>query len=207
MTTAVSLWDRLLADVTPADVDAMRAVCAEAETRRPLATYDTGTVSLAAAVLLHALTRTLRPQVIAEIGTFIGTSTYAMVGSAIHTCDKDNACLRSRGHVTAHQKTHSTTMLRRMLERRLPVDFWFFDGRIQDEDVYFIRELSTPNAVFAFDDYSIGVRKPGAPDKGVLNVTKLQAFYPRHELHTPPERVLTLDSLTTIAVLSPVGLL
>lgn len=206
MTAAVDLWGRVLSAVSPADIDAVRVICAQAEGRRKVATYNTGTIGLASAVLLRAVTSRLRPETAAEIGTFIGTSTFSIVADRVYTCDKNNACVGSTHTVVAFPKTRSTVMLRKMREKGIPVDFWFLDGRIEPDDVAFIRELSSPAAVFALDDYTIGVRRAGDPDKGILNAEILQPLFPLHQLYPPPDHVLGLGQ-TSIALLAPEGVL
>ena len=77
--------------------DPVQQLMADCERRRPLARYNTGTISEAACLYLGALTACLRPSVIVEIGTFIGTSALTMAqcsagNTRIFTCDKDNDC-------------------------------------------------------------------------------------------------------------------
>lgn len=204
--TGPSFWDQLIASVTPAQVETLRAQAAEAELRRPRADYDTGTVSLAACVALHALTLAVRPKVAIEVGTFIGTSTMAIVADRIYTCDKDNACLPSSDRIRAFPKTRSTAMFKRLVVAREQAQFFFFDGRIQDEDLTLLIRLSTPRTVYAFDDYEVGHK--GRAEKGIINVDKLRPHLPSdYVLQPPPARVGTLDSRTTIAVLAREGLL
>lgn len=162
--------------------------------RKPL---ETGTISEAACLYLRALCEKVRPIVAVEIGTFIGTSALvlAAVAARVYTCDKDNDVFRSTGRITAYGKTTSTAMLTDLVRQGLKADLFFFDGRIQDEDIPLIQRLSTPNAVYAFDDYE-------GHEKGAINVRKLQpCLSPDYRLIEPPFAVDTLPSRTTIAVL------
>jgi predicted O-methyltransferase YrrM len=205
MTAPTTPWPALVAQVTSGHLDELRALGVEAETRRRLATYDTGTVSLAAAVVLRALTLALAPKVAIEIGTFIGTSTTAMVAERIYTCDKDNACVQSSGRITAFTKTSSTRMFEALVKRGVQAQFFFLDGRLKPVDLPLVRHLAAPEAVFAFDDYELGPK--GQKQKGMLNTDWLRPQLPGYVLIEPPADVLGLDSTTTIAVLAPEGLL
>jgi hypothetical protein len=195
------LWDRLLAvpDSWTADAETTRRYC---ETLRPKAEYDTGSVPLASALILRALSEWLKPIVAIEIGTFIGHSTLALGKGAKHvyTCDKSNACLDSDARRTCFQKTGSTKMLRTLATMRIPkAALWFFDGRIQDPDVDLILGLSAPLPVYAFDDFS-DVR---GHDKGLANVAKLRpALSGSFVLLEPDQRL----GPSTVAVLMPAAL-
>jgi predicted O-methyltransferase YrrM len=201
MNASTEFWSRLLSGVTSDDIDQAVHAAAAAETRRALAAYDTGTVSVAASVVLRAITRSLRPRTAIEVGTFIGTSTDAIQSDRIYTCDKDNDCVPSTQRIRAFPKTRSTMMLKRLVVAREHAEFFFFDGRIQDEDLVLIERLSTPTTVYAFDDYEWNHK--GSPEKGVINVDKLRPrLTPAYELFTPPEEVCGLPQKTTIAVLA-----
>lgn len=170
-----------------------------AERRRRLAKYDTGTISEAACLYLRAVTEYYQTKIAIEIGTFIGTSALAMRADRVYTCDKSNDCGPRAGHIICHPYTSSTRMLSGLALRGVRADFFFFDGRIKWPDIDPIRELSTPSAVYAFDDYE-------GEEKGVVNVERLRPYLPRHyALVPPPTRVLDLESTTTIALLVPNG--
>jgi hypothetical protein len=185
-----------LAAVRPDWLQEIRAHAAQAEARRALARYDTGTISEAACVYLRALTERFRPKVAIEIGTFIGTSALAMRADRIYTCDKSNDCGPKEKRIVCHPYTGSTRMLAALVDRGVRADFFFFDGRIKDADEAMILALSTPETVYAFDDYE-------GREKGVLNVERLTPYLPHHTLVPPPADVLSLPSKTTIAVLVP----
>lgn len=195
-------WPAVLERVTSAHLEELRQLGVKAEARRRLATYDTGTVSLAAAVVLRALTLALAPKVAIEIGTFIGTSTTAIVAERVYTCDKDNACLQSTDRITAFPKTRSTRMFEALVGRGVQAEFFFFDGRLREPDLPLVQNLAAQGAVFAVDDYCYGSK---GREKGMLNVDWLRPQVPGYVLIEPPVDVLGLDSTTTIAVLAPEG--
>ncbi len=176
-----------------------------AEPRRALDRYDTGTISEAACLYLRAVTEIVRPAVAVEIGTFIGTSALAMAARRVYTCDKSNDCGHLAKHIVRHPYTGSTKMLAGLAARGIKAGFFFFDGRIKDADERLILDLSTPETVYAFDDYE-------GREKGVLNVERLAPLLPGRTLILPPDHVrgplggdlrAALGGRTTIALLAP----
>jgi len=164
-----SYWDALL-DILPKDaIPELIRFARQAESLRKHATYNTGTIPLETAVQLRAVCHYYRPRIIVEIGTFIGTSTYAMVASdRLFTCDERNDCLVATDNVIPHPYMGSTAMLRALVEEGHAgdVDLFFFDGRIQNADIPLIQHLSHPKTIYAIDDCADG-------QKGVANIKKL----------------------------------
>lgn len=159
-----TVWDGFLECLQAEDLPELVSNISRCEPRREQARYNTGSVPIETSVLLRAMCRYYKPRVIAEVGTFIGTSTEAMVAArAIYTCDRSNDCLPATPEIVTHPYRSSTEMLREMQD---PVDLFFFDGRIQDEDLPQIQRLSHPRTVYVFDD-CIG------QEKGVANVSKV----------------------------------
>ena len=177
----------------------------QCERLRPLATYNTGSISEAAGVYLYLLCERFRPRTIVEIGTFIGKSARSMTIlcdglEMLYTCDMNNDCIPSTPLITCHPKTISTQMLGGLVEKGVKADFFFFDGRIQVPDLALILRLSHPNTVYAFDDYEY---LNGKMMKGVANIMMLHPYLKEHVLVSPPAKVGDLDSKTSIAVLVP----
>lgn len=181
-------------------LEPMREMAAEAETLRGLAKRNTGAISVAAAVYLRAMTAYFEPKVAIEIGTFIGVSTRAIAAKHVYTCDKSNGCLPSTRRITCHPFTGSTRMLSMLARQRRTADFFFFDGRIRDNDIDLLQQLSTDRTVYAFDDFD-------GEEKGVVNVNLLTARWPaisrRYHLMRPPAAVPGVEGQTTIAALIP----
>ena len=193
----------------PVSVDAsvlaiLRETHEQCERLRPLAAYNTGSISEAAGLYLFLLCERFRPKLVAEIGTFIGKSARSMnlcdCVERIYTCDKDNDCIPSTHWIICHPKTISTQMLGGLLDKDLKVDFFFFDGRIQVPDLALILRLSHHETVYAFDDYEY---LNGKMMKGVANIMMLHPYLKEHVLVGPPAKVGDLDTKTTIAVLVP----
>lgn len=185
-TQPVSYWDALIDRVPPATVVQLMQFARKAEKLRPLAKYNTGTIPIETALLLRGLTTYYRPKVIAEVGTFIGTSTYALEAAhVLYTCDRDNNCLAAdpARHIVVNPFLTSTQMFQRMLndgfERR--VDLFFLDGRLTHEDLPLIQRLGHARTVFALDDCS---QVRGA-NKGLHNLALLKPLLPDHAIIGP----------------------
>ena len=190
--------------VDPVLLNLLRDKYEQCERLRPLATYNTGSISEAAGVYLYLLCERFRPKTVVEIGTFIGKSARAMTIAdtieVIYTCDKDNDCIPNTPLIRCHPKTISTTMLGTLVEKGVKADFFFFDGRIQVPDLALILCLSHPHTVYVFDDYEY---LNGKMMKGVANIMMLHPYLNEHVLVRPPQKVGDLDSKTSIAVLVP----
>lgn len=172
---------------------------------RPEKNTKTGTMSLASCKSLYALGARVMPKVVVEIGTFIGTSTEVlqMWARELFTCDKDNDLWRFEesfqwgAKSTTYPRHTSTSMLTDLVGKgyRGKVDLFFFDGRIQDEDMGLIGLLSHDRTVYAFDDYE-------GQEKGVVNMRRFAGTITtrRHEVVLPAPD-------TTIAALVPYWML
>lgn len=187
-----TFWESLLNYLIPTDLPDLVLQIPQCEARRSRAKYNTGTIPFESASYLRALTRFYQPEVAVEVGTFIGTSTHALSAKrVVYTCDQSNDCLPSEYELEPNILTHpyqsSTQMLKQIQE---PVDLFFFDGRIQKEDMPHIQRLMKPSTVFVVDDYVQG-------EKGVANVERLAPHLTNHMLFTPD------PGPSTLAVIAP----
>lgn len=178
-----AVWDWLLDWLDSADLLDLLTVVEQAEPRRAAARYNTGSIPLETALLLRAVCRYYQPSVIAEIGTFIGTSTQALLAtSALYTCDCNNDCFHPVDPLYRCFPRHSSTqMLEAILAAGDRVDCFFFDGRIQPADLPLIQRLSHADTIYLFDDCS----NVAGADKGLANLVLLQPFVPQHLLVAP----------------------
>lgn len=172
----------------------LRKKYVHAETLRKKAKCDTCSVSDAGGFYLHSLCMRFHPEIIVEVGTFVGKSTVSMYANHIYTCDWNNDCLESSSNITCFPYTSSTDMLKQLVGK-VKVDMWFFDGRIQNKDVPLIKEMSKPSTIYAFDDYR-GI------DKGVFNVGRLMPSL-REYIFIPPRDWDHNGGEIRIAVLVP----
>jgi hypothetical protein len=163
------------------------------EALRKSAEYNTGSISIAASVGLSLLINYFRPDVVAEVGTFIGRSTYSVAlghtlngfkSPQIHTCDFSNdiridfdSILES---VIQYPKKSSTDMLNAIISHGISPDIYLLDGRIQNDDIPLFVKLHAENAVFFLDDFE-------GTEKGVSNAFTLQnSFKNKFLLAYPP---------------------
>lgn len=179
-----SYWDALIDACPKSDLLDLLAIIAAAEPRRAHAQYNTGSIPLETALQLRAACHYYQPRVVAEIGTFIGTSTLALRATeALYTCDRDNDCMPPSGNIHPHPYQSSTQMLQRMFDDGYAnqVDLFFFDGRLSPSDIPLIESLSHPRTIYLFDDCS--ARPPS--DKGLANIKQLTTIVPDHVLAPP----------------------
>lgn len=150
---------------------------------RSEADYNTGSVPYDDAVELYKLVRIFAPQVIAEVGTFIGVSTCTMreaVSSAqIYTCDSSNDITVSPHDTKIEQypRCTSTEMFTDLAEKGVKVDLIYLDGRLSQSDAEPLSKIVHDKTVIILDDFE-GI------EKGVVNAMMLEApnralIYPR----------------------------
>jgi predicted O-methyltransferase YrrM len=144
---------------------------------------------------LFCLAHFYEPKTVCEIGTYRGRSATAlalgMESGKLWTCDKDNDWLvpsPNQVQIIQHRKMGSTSMLSEMKEL---IDLFFFDGRVQVDDVPHIKRLSHKNTVYVFDDFE-------GLEKGVHNALKLND--PSKILITQNDRLAALIPWETIRV-------
>lgn len=176
----------------------------ESQPLREKAKFNTGSISRTTAVALRAISAWRQPDIVVEIGTFIGVSTRTLArGTAriVITCDISNDCLPSNWVIRTNPYTKSTDMLKYLVKHAYTfsvdkpsrVDLFFFDGLLSPEDAMLVRKLSTPDTVYVFDDFN-------GEFKGVHNVRKLQPLLPCHVLMSADGWV---RADTTLGVLVP----
>lgn len=179
--------------------------------------YNTGSITLSAALALHLMVRNTQPTSIFEVGTFIGKSTLSMAlaldangaGGEIYTCDGSNnfhVPKLSKAAIHGFPKATSTAALEELAKKRVKVDMLHLDGRISARDAELIEQIADPRVILALDDFE-GV------EKGVANLSMLRGrqFFAQHMLVYPmSEHILSLlGCLTrnTTALLVPIAAL
>jgi len=184
------------------------------EELRQRAKVDTGSIPASTAWLLYSAVFHFRPARILEVGAYIGKSTISMALGAdaagieceIQTCDETNDIVLpaiARSRIVQHHSS-SVEMLQRIHgSNPMRFDFLHLDGRVRPEDLAILRQLLSPDAVIALDDFE-GVAK------GVANVFAIRGarFLPDHTLIYPcsPDllRAWGLFDRSTTALLVPV---
>ena len=117
-------------------------------------------IGRADAIFLQLACLVERPKKIMEIGTWLGTSAYAMAQTSdtlIYTCDQgpDNFYIHEgndsyTNRIIRHSDTHSSEFLKKIDGG---FDFVFVDGNIDDDDVEGIFEKCEDNFTFISHDY------------------------------------------------------
>lgn len=175
------MMPQILSKITDALRAEVRAIREEAETRRPLADYNTVSITEQECLYLRAMTEWLRPRIAVEVGTFIGSSTYSIRAEHVYTCDKSNDCVKSSSRITCFPRRSSTDMLTELVKKGDRVaDFFFLDGRLNWDDVELILKLSSPITAYAVDDYE-------RHEKGVINVGMLLPSLKHYAFVPPPQ--------------------
>lgn len=189
-------WDKLYGSpLTPNGIEGLKRIAADNERRRAQAKYNTGTITLPQMTQLSCIACTHRPSTIVEIGTFIGNSAMAFQhgypASVIHTCDRSNDCLASTETLRTYPGYESTKLLAHLLDSQVKADFFFFDGRIQPNDLDMIRDLSHPNTLYLFDDYR-------GMEKGIVNARILGTLFPKSRVLLEPDARVPDSTLAAI---------
>jgi predicted O-methyltransferase YrrM len=155
---------------------ALANVEAIARRNESLVAHKTGSISYASMVSLFALGYACRPQVIVEVGTYLGRSGLSLLMGArtalagvaepiLHTCDmsaNEAQFGAYKEQVNYFGKQKSTEMFAELARRGVKADLVFFDGRLQNEDLPLLHQLLKLETVYAFDDFE-------GNEKGVFN--------------------------------------
>lgn len=163
---------------------------------RTQADYDTGSISSSAIWTLFSACSFFKPKIIAEVGTFIGKSTFAMAcaldtahtnESNIFTCDFSNSItleFTTRTKIRQFKKKSSTDMFSTMLNEGVICDLLVLDGRLQNQDYSLLLEILHSDAIILLDDFE-------GTEKGVVNAQQLmRTLQGSHLLVYPPTREL-----------------
>jgi predicted O-methyltransferase YrrM len=170
-----AIWDTLFADLP----DLPWHVIEDLEKLDPA--RRTGSTNHASLVALWSVIRYFRPKTVAEVGTYIGKSTFVLsrLGADVHTCDMTHDFKLPIATKITQYHSSSTEMLAKMEGK---IDLLHLDGRLQADDREHLARLCTPDTIITLDDFE-GV------EKGVWNA--MQFDLSKRILVYPPERVLT----------------
>jgi predicted O-methyltransferase YrrM len=170
-----AIWDTLFADLP----DLPWHVIEDLEKLDPA--RRTGSTNHASLIALWAVIRHFRPKVVAEIGTYIGKSTFVLAreGADVHTCDMTHDFKLPLTTSITQYHSSSTEMLAKLDGN---IDLLHLDGRLQPDDKPHLERLFTPDTVITLDDFE-GI------EKGVWNA--MQIDLSQRILVYPPERELT----------------
>jgi predicted O-methyltransferase YrrM len=157
---------------------------------RDQATYNTGSLHREDMADVMDIVAYFRPTLIAEVGTFIGRSTYSLaVGSGdkatVYTCDASNDIKlppmpEGAARVVQFPNTTSTDMFKSLLaDKNLgrKIDLFYIDGRVSEEDKALMLQLSNDRTIIVLDDFE-GVEK-GVANGMLLGTPNHLLIYPR----------------------------
>jgi predicted O-methyltransferase YrrM len=166
------------------------------EELREQADYNTGSISTGAIWTLFSACTFLKPKMIAEVGTFIGKSTFSMACALdlvprhkgiIWTCDFSNNVnldFATQTQVRQFKKMSSTDMFTTMVNENTVCDLLVLDGRLQDQDYALLPAILHSETVILLDDFE-------GTEKGVANGSQLmKSLQKSHHLVYPPSREL-----------------
>jgi predicted O-methyltransferase YrrM len=185
------------------------------EKYRKSANYNTGSISYSSSIVISLLTYYFQPKIIAEVGTFIGRSTFSLaIGSEqiqnnqieIHTCDLSNEItlnLPCSSPIKQYPKMSSTQMFSELIKQKIKPDLYFLDGRLAPQDLDLLVKMNAENSLIILDDFE-------GTEKGVMNALFLtQTFNNNFLLSYPPQpkflNKFGLKDYSTIAVLIPMN--
>ena len=152
----------------------------------PANTENTKSVTLNDSYALYHIVSKIRPRVIVEIGTFIGTSASIMamamrdlgIDGKIYTCDKNN--IYGGGEHDGMIKYHnmkSEKFLKLLLKMGVRADMFFVDASLSEGDEKIIRLIKNGRIVYANHDKML--------PKGVRNMDRINRVIPNCEVSIP----------------------
>jgi len=170
-----AIWDTLFADLP----DLPWHVIEDLEKLDPA--RRTGSTNHASLMALWAVIRYFRPNRVAEVGTYIGKSTFVLsrLGADVHTCDMTHDFKLPIATKITQYHSSSTEMLAKLDGK---INLLHLDGRLQADDREHLARLCSPDTIITLDDFE-GV------EKGVWNA--MQFDLSKRILVYPPERQLT----------------
>jgi len=184
-----AIWDTLFADLPDLPWHMIERLEALDPARR------TGSTNHASLIALWAVVRYYQPDRIAEVGTYIGKSTFVLsrLGADTHTCDMSHDFKLPIATRITQYNTTSTEMFAKLDGK---IDLLHLDGRLQPDDKPHLERLFMPSTIITLDDFE-GI------EKGVWNA--MQIDLSQRILVYPPERHLTerfaLGDATTAIIL------
>lgn len=185
------------------------------EILRENADYNTGSISISDAWCLYSLIDYFKPEFVAEIGTFIGKSTWSMAksletqtdkSSKIYTCDiSNNIKIPWKGKVVINQfpKIGSTDMLKKIKNN---IDFLLLDGRLTNNDNIELERLLHPNSIIALDDFE-GIEKGVSNLFALKRIEKLKNHFLVYPCKQEYLKKIGLSSHSLTAILLPANLI
>jgi predicted O-methyltransferase YrrM len=167
------------------------------EDLRGQAAYNTGSIGTGEIWTLFATSLFFKPKFVAEVGTFIGKSTFSIAcamditfteeGGEIYTCDFSNKIdlqFGTRTKVRQFKMQSSTDMFSEIANEKRRCDLLTLDGRLQPSDFKLLSSILHAESIILLDDFE-------GTEKGVVNAIQLMnSLQSTHFLVYPPSHEL-----------------
>lgn len=136
---------------------------------------------------LSLLIMNYKPKNILEIGTWVGTTSYAMAltdeNCNVYTCDDNNRFVNlhidANKRIYTHPRTHSTEFLKKMLNNDIVFDMVFNDATLTKEDCELLCKLTSKDFIFATHDY---YNSNGGYEKGYDAMKKMKEVLDKNNI-------------------------
>lgn len=184
------------------------------ESLRVNAEYNTGSVSLSTSICLALISSYFQPSIIAEVGTFIGRSTYSLALGGklggdnlkcIHSCDASNDIslnLSPLAPLVQYPKQTSNQMHTKLLLDKVIPELYFVDGRLTKDDAIMMEKMNASNSIIVLDDFE-------GTEKGVTNAFLLTESFKNFVVAYPPQpqllQKLGLFDRSLLSILVPIS--
>lgn len=158
-------------------------------------TKNDGSTSFSDCRFLQLLCIEKQPKKILEIGTWVGSTAYAMAfatndsNASIHTCDNQNAFCKTEcpeaKRINLNPNTYSSDLLtdKKALSG---IDYIFNDANVSYEDCKKIYDLAVDNFYFVTHDYYDSIGKHEKGYEAIQNLIKvLDENNAKYNLYTP----------------------
>jgi len=175
-------WDIIDQKVGDFPYEKIERIVEQQQELRSQAEYNTGSLPVDDAFELYKITKFFQPNVIAEVGTFIGVSTKTMNLAMerlvdIYTCDHSNNINLDVPNIFQYPMRASHEMFADMVEKNVKANLVYLDGRLAQQDFEPLGKIVTETTVFVLDDFE-GVEK-GVTNALVLENAGRVLVYPR----------------------------
>ena len=180
-------WNIIDEKVSEYPYEKIERIVEQQQELRSQASYNTGSVPYDDALDLYKITKFFQPNVIAEVGTFIGVSAMTMNLAMerlvdIYTCDHSNAVDLDVPNIFQYPMRASHEMFADMAEKNVKVDLMYLDGRLSQQDFEPLGKIVTDQTIFVLDDFE-GVEK-GVTNALILENARRVLIYPREDHRT-----------------------
>ncbi len=180
---------------------------------------NSGSISAGSALTLFLMAQAKSPQIIVEVGTYIGNSAASIAfGSGLNgtsvevfSCDINHCCQNPLDGLTLPKgsyaeifNTSSTEMFVALAKKQRKIDFLHLDGRLQEKDIKMLELLMKEDTIIALDDCVSNEK--GHANLGILQASGIVKNYLFIEPFSKDIfRLWGLESYSTTGILVPMS--